>query len=79
MIPLGTGIFKTLYDTNKHNEIIKKLQESKEKKLGSKVCETGFYSSRGNIVEEKLLKSVNNLDKSEILEKLNFNLIDLIN
>lgn len=85
MIPLGTGLFKTIYDTKTHNENLKLLQEKKEKKmLGYKngfkaVSDLPAFGDKDNIVEERLRRLTANTDKSEITKKLEFSLIDLIN
>ena len=85
MIPLGTGLFKTIYDTKSHNENLKILQEKKEKKIfantngGKPVSDFPLFGENDNIVEEKLKRLAANADKSEITKKLEFSLIDLIN
>jgi len=88
MIPLGTGLFKTLYDSKKHNESLKLMQEKKERsqfiesnKNGFKDLAPNLYlnGNKENIVEEKLMRSSNILNKSEIQTKLDFNLIEFIN
>ncbi len=84
MIPLGTGLFKTIYDPKTHNENLKLLQEKKEKKMlghntGIKsVPEVTSFGDKDNIVEEKLKRCASIADKSEITKKLEFSLIDLI-
>jgi len=85
MIPLGTGLFKTMYDTKSHNENLRILQEKKEQRmLGSSngfkfISDLPTLREKDNIVEEKLKRLASNADKSEITKKLEFSLIDLIN
>jgi hypothetical protein len=85
MIPLGTGLFKTMYDTKSHNENLRILQEKKEKRMlgqtnGFKcIWDLPTLREKDNIVEEKLKRLAANADKSEITKKLEFSLIDLIN
>ena len=86
MIPLGTGLFKTIYDTKSHNENLKLLQEKKQKKMlgyndgfKSALSDLPAFGGKDNIVEEKLKRLSANADKSEISKKLEFSLIDLIN
>jgi hypothetical protein len=88
MIPLGTGLFKTLYDTNLHNKIInirnqeKLLKEinSNNKDINDNPLEKHKigYGDNQNIIEVKLKNSNNNIDYNEISSKLSFNLVDLI-
>ena len=91
MIPLGTGLFKTMYDTNMHNRIIKKKNE--EKKISDKNnnnynindADKGLerhrigYEDNQNIIEVKLKNSNRFVDNDEISNKMSFNLVDLIN
>jgi len=90
MIPLGTGLFKTMYDTKKHNETLINLQEKRDKEKEMKnnynkngnmnfIKEYKLYGDRDNIIEEKLMRSSKINDKYQIKNKLEFNLIDLIN
>ncbi len=88
MIPLGTGLFKTMYDTKKHNETIKSIQEKKEKEIKnnnnlngvkSHSSDIHLYGNRDNIIEEKLMRSTDIIDKYKIKSILDFNMIDLIN
>lgn len=85
MIPLGTGLFKTIYDTKSHNENLRLLQEKKEKKKSTVnnglalVSDLPAITDKDNIVEEKLKRLAKNIEKSEITKKLEFSLIDLIN
>ena len=88
MIPLGTGLFKTMYDTNMHNEVINKRNEEKmlnnkdirneEDNKGLKNHRIG-YKDNQNIIEVKLKSSGRVIDNDEITSKLSFNLVDLIN
>jgi hypothetical protein len=63
MIPLGTGLFRTIYDAKKHNAY--------------QIKETG-YKENSNIIEEKLMASQKFKSKSELSNFINFNLVDLI-
>jgi hypothetical protein len=89
MIPLGTGLFKTMYDTNMHNRIINKRNEEKMSKeinnknnsdINYKDLEKHKigYGDNQNIIEVKLKNSNVGIDNEEILSKLSFNLVDLI-
>lgn len=88
MIPLGTGLFKTLYDNKKHNENILKMQEAKDITTKHALTSTTTANANAsssfkiglqeNIVEDKLLRA-NVFEKAEIINRMNFNLIDLIN
>lgn len=94
MIPLGTGLFKTMYDTDMHNKIIKEkndekilseksnnnneLENTREKENYLEMSKIGYEASQ-NIVEVKLKSSNKRIDAEEISSKLSFNLVDLIN
>ena len=87
MIPLGTGLFKTMYDTKMHNEIIKQkndINTSNAKNNQNEAVKGGEklgcgYEDNENIIEVKLRSSNNRMiDKNEISSKLSFNLVDLI-
>ena len=85
MIPLGTGLFKTIYDSKRHNENLKLLQDKKEKKISAfkngfkAISDLPAFGDKDNIVEERFRRLAANADKSEITKKLEFSLIDLIN
>jgi hypothetical protein len=63
MIPLGTGLFKTVYDSKKHNM--------------NKVNENG-YKENSNIIEEKLIATNKFKSRAELNNYLSFNLVDMI-
>ena len=88
MIPLGTGLFKTMYDTNMHNEITRQknekinLNERNNKNnadINSLEKHRIGYENDQNIIEVKLKSSNRFIDNDEITSKLSFNLVDLIN
>lgn len=83
MIPLGTGLFKTMYDTNMHNKIIKQNNQKENSKnntadINSEKCKIE-YESNQNIIEVKLKNSNRATNPEEISSKMSFNLVDLIN
>lgn len=63
MIPLGTGLFRTLYDPIKHN-----YNRHKEYK----------FKENANIVEDKIRQSIVGKNKKDLSDILNFNLFDTI-
>lgn len=66
MIPLGTGLFKTIYDSKKHNDHFAKNTK---------------YQTNSNIVEQKLKDGAgtnDHLSEIDIGNTLKFNITDLI-
>jgi hypothetical protein len=63
MIPLGTGLFRAVYDPKKHNS--------------TRVNEDG-YKENSNIVEEKLMAGGRFKSRAELANYINFNLVDMI-
>jgi hypothetical protein len=63
MIPLGTGLFRAMYDPKKHNM--------------NRVKEAG-YKENVNIIEEKLMATNRFKTRNELANYINFNLVDMI-
>ena len=62
MIPIGTGLFRCLYDKDKYNKIIREKYEN-EKKNDKKLNNNNIFDNENEI---------------EFCKNVNFNLIDLI-